>query len=226
MRSLTPGPLQIDPAWMTAALRRAGVVSAAEVVDLTSKPVGAGLVGDSYRFALTYDGVEPGAPASVIGKFPAADPDSRRSGSAHLLYLREVSFYRELAHTLAIHTPTAFFAEIDPKTDDFTLILQDMAPARQGDQLAGCSFDDARTVMAEAAALHAPRWGDPALETLDWLALRPAQQSSGIIEAPWNLSSSRWSKSSRRRSPAAGRTAPRRARCNTPISGWTTYCSR
>ena len=42
MRSLTPGPLQIDPAWMTAALRRAGVVSAAEVVDLTCKPVGAG----------------------------------------------------------------------------------------------------------------------------------------------------------------------------------------
>jgi len=80
------------------------------------------------------------APASVIGKFPAAVPDSRRAGSAHLLYLREVSFYRELAHTLAIHTPRPFVAEIDPETDDFILILEDLAPFRQVDQLAGCSL--------------------------------------------------------------------------------------
>ena len=76
-----------------------------KVVEMTCKPVGNGLVGDSYRFGLAYEEVEPDAPARVIGKFPAADPDSRRSGSAHLLYLREVSFYRELAHTLPIQTP-------------------------------------------------------------------------------------------------------------------------
>ena len=105
MNSLTPGPLQIDPEWMTGALRRADAIRVARVVDMTCKPVGNGLVGDSYRFGLTYQEVEPDAPASVIGKFPAADPDSRRAGSAHLLYLREVSFYRELAHTLPIQTP-------------------------------------------------------------------------------------------------------------------------
>jgi hypothetical protein len=105
MNSQTPGPLQIDPDWMTAALRRAGAIRESRVADMTCKPVGNGLVGDSYRFDLSYEGAEPNAPASVIGKFPAADPDSRRAGSAHLLYLREVSFYRELAHTLAIHTP-------------------------------------------------------------------------------------------------------------------------
>jgi hypothetical protein len=95
---------------------------------MTCKPVGNGLVGDSYRFDLTYEEAEPDAPASVIGKFPEADPDSRRAGSAHLLYLREVSFYRELAPTLAIHTPRPFVAEIDLETDDFILILEDVAP--------------------------------------------------------------------------------------------------
>ena len=105
MNSLTPGPLQIDPDWMTGALRRAGALRESRVADMTCKPVGNGLVGDSYRFDLTYEDAEPDAPASVIGKFPAADPDSRRAGSAHLLYLREVSFYRELAPTLAIHAP-------------------------------------------------------------------------------------------------------------------------
>ncbi len=136
MNFLTPGPLQIDPEWMTGALRRAGAIRGARVVDMTCKPVGNGLVGDSYRFGLTYQEVEPDAPASVIGKFPAADPDSRRAGSAHLLYLREVSFYRELA----------------------------------------------RTVLAEAAALHAPRWGDPALQSLDWLVARPARASAAVHE--------------------------------------------
>jgi Ecdysteroid kinase-like family len=182
MSCLTPGPLQIDPEWMTGALRRAGAICKAKVMDMTCKPVGNGLVGDSYRFGLIYDEDEPEAPASVIGKFPAADPDSRRSGSVHSLYLREVSFYRELAHTLAIHTPRPFLAEIDPETDDFVLILEDLAPFRQVDQLAGCSLEDAGIVMAEAAALHAPRWDDPALQSLDWLAGRPARASATVHE--------------------------------------------
>jgi hypothetical protein len=177
-----PCPRQIDPEWMTGALRRAGAIRKGRVVGMTCDPVGNGLVGDSYRFRLRYDEDEPDAPQSVIGKFPAADPDSRRSGSAHLLYLREVSFYRELAHTLPIHTPRPFVAEIDPDTDDFILILEDLAPFRQVDQLAFCSLDDARTALAEAAALHAPRWGDPSLQSLDWLAVRPAQLSASVTE--------------------------------------------
>src|ERR1700756_1063832 len=105
---LAPDPAKIDADWMTHALRRAGVLSEARVSRVARTPVGNGLVGDSYRFTLAYDHYEPSAPASVIGKFPAADPASRESGSAHLLYLREVSFYRELAHTLPIHTPRPF----------------------------------------------------------------------------------------------------------------------
>jgi hypothetical protein len=171
---LAPDPARIDPDWMTEALRRAGVLGDARVVALTRRAVGNGLVGDSYRFTLSYDREEPGAPGSVVGKFPAVDPASRRSGTELVLYLREVSFYRELARSVAIHTPRAFVAEIDPATDDFTLILEDLGPARQNDQLAGCSLADARTAMAEAAALHAPRWGDATLETLEWLAIRPA----------------------------------------------------
>jgi aminoglycoside phosphotransferase (APT) family kinase protein len=182
MNFLIPGPLQVDPEWMTRALRRAGAICQARVLDMTCDPVGNGLVGDSYRFGLTYEEDEHDAPASVIGKFPAANLDSRRSGSAHLLYLREVSFYRELAHILPIHTPRPFVAQIDPETDDFILILEDLAPFRQVDQLAGCSLEDARTVLAEAAALHAPRWGDPTLQSLHWLAARPARASAAVNE--------------------------------------------
>ena len=180
---LAPDPARIDPAWMTHALAAAGVIGDAKVTEVVRTPVGNGLVGDSFRFVLTYDRAAPTAPRSVVGKFPAADPASRKSGSDHLLYLREVSFYPELAATIAIHTPRALVAEIDPATDDFTLIFEDLGPARQGDQLAGCSIEDARVAMVEAAALHAPRWGDPALPVLDWLSVKPAERQPQIMAA-------------------------------------------
>ena len=54
MNFLAPDPLQIDPEWMTCALRGAGAIRGTKVVDMTCKPVGNGLVGDSYRFGLAY----------------------------------------------------------------------------------------------------------------------------------------------------------------------------
>ena len=169
---LQPDPARIDPPWMTRALRQAGVIGQARVETVVARPVGNGLVGDSFRFELAYDRDEPGAPASVVGKFPAKDPASRKSGSDHLLYLAEVSFYRQIAATVAITTPRALVAEIDRATDDFTLLFEDLGPARQGDQLAGCDLADAQVTMVEAAALHAPRWGDASLLALDWIALK------------------------------------------------------
>lgn len=164
----------IDPEWLTQVLRNAGDLPTGRVVDFDATAVGNGLVADSYRFILAYADAPPGAPASLVGKFPSHDPVSRKSGTDHQLYVREIAFYREMAATVAIRTPRVYAAQIDPRTDDFVLMLADLAPARQGDQLAGCSLVDAVTAMREAAALHAPRWGEAALEHLDWLAVRPA----------------------------------------------------
>lgn len=160
----------VDPAWMTAVLRASGALPTGSVTALDVKPVGNGLVGDSYRFTLTYDGAPASAPASVVGKFAAADPASRASGAAFNLYGREVGFYREVASTVGIITPKTHFAEIDPETSAFTLIFEDFGPARPGDQLTGCSIADARTALLEAAALHAPRWNDQSLKDIAWLA--------------------------------------------------------
>ena len=53
------------------------------------------------------------------------------------------------------------------------LLLEDLAPARQGDQLAGCSLEEADVAVDELVKLHAPRWGDPTLGELEWLVKRP-----------------------------------------------------
>ena len=164
----------IDPEWLTAVLHGSGDLPTGRVVDFEATAVGNGLVAECYCFALTYADAPPGAPATLVGKFPSHDPVSRKSGTDHQLYAREIAFYREMAATVAIRTPRPYAAIIDPCTDDFVLMLGDLAPARQGDQLAGCSIADAALAMREAAALHAPRWGEAALERIDWLAARPA----------------------------------------------------
>jgi hypothetical protein len=177
-------PQDVDAAWLTTALRRAGVLGQAKVASVTARAVGNGLVGDSFRFALTYEGDATGAPASVVGKFAAMDPASKASGVSLGLYAREVAFYRELAATVKISTPRAFVAEIDPASQDFVLLFEDLTPARQGDQLTGCSLEDAQTALTEAAALHGPRWGDPALLSLDWLGSRAAADAAVLGMLP------------------------------------------
>ncbi|MBP7816330.1 MAG: phosphotransferase [Phenylobacterium sp.] len=180
-------PYAVDAAWLTAALNRAGV--AAQVEGFTTQKVGDGMLGESVRYNLAYAAPAPGAPASVVGKFPSADPVSRATGGAIGLYLNEVRFYQEVAHTVDIRTPRPYVAAINTETHDFTLLLEDMGPARGGNQLVGCSLADAEVAMREAAALHGPRWADPKLGDVEFLnrpAIEPAAISAmfgGVITA-------------------------------------------
>ena len=170
-------PYGVDAAWLTAALNQAGI--AAKVEGFTTQKVGDGMLGESVRFNLAYAQPVEGAPASVVGKFPSADPVSRATGGAIGLYLNEVRFYQEIAHTVDVRTPRPYVAQIDTATSDFTLLLEDMGPARGGDQLTGCTLADAQLAMREAAALHGPRWADPTLAQVEFLN-RPMIDPVGI----------------------------------------------
>jgi hypothetical protein len=132
-------------------------------------PAGQGQVADCFRCRLYFDRVEPRAPGSVIVKLPARDPTSRESGVAHALYEREVRFYQQLAGVVGITTPRCRYAEIDAGSGMFALVLDDLAPAREADQLSGLSPDDASTALGQLAGLHAARWGDPRDFGLGWL---------------------------------------------------------
>jgi aminoglycoside phosphotransferase (APT) family kinase protein len=98
-----------------------------------------------------------------VGKFPSLDPLSRQTGVQLRNYAREIYFYRELAGRLPISRPRCYHAEIEGDGPQFALILEDMAPAQQGDQLAGCSPEVARAAVVELAKLHGPTWCDDTL---------------------------------------------------------------
>jgi len=162
-------PDDITSEWLTQVLRQAGLLDAAVVDSFTTRTVGTGQMGTSVRYTLRYDRPEVRAPHSVVCKFASADPTSRATGLALRAYEAEVSFYRDVAHSVDIRTPACYFADIDLASGEFVLVLEDLAPCEQGDQLAGCSVDHAALAMEELAKLHAPSWNSPRLAGLPWL---------------------------------------------------------
>jgi hypothetical protein len=80
-----------------------------------------------------------------------------------------VRFYQQLASDLPIRTPQAYYADLDVESASFVLLLEDLAPAQQGDQLRGCDAGQAQIALEELVKLHASRWGDPKLAEIVWL---------------------------------------------------------
>lgn len=149
----------LTPAWLSLALE--GHVD--EV--LSAEPVGTGQIGTCHRLTLTGEDV----PSTVLAKLPATDPAARDLLAG--AYRAEVRFYAEIAATVDVRVPTCHYAAMSPDTGDFTLLMQDLAPAGQGDQIAGCSVGQARDAVSNLAGLHGPRWCDPTLLDVEGLAL-------------------------------------------------------
>lgn len=180
MPAIVADPHRVTAAWLTEILHHRDYQ--AEVAAFTWQNIGTGQVGQNARFSLTYapgkDTDKDKGPETLVGKFASVDPTSRATGSAQNNYLKEVRFYQQLRSTLDIRTPEVLFTDIDIATDDFCLMMEDLAPAVQGDQLAGCSVEEAALALHEAAGLHAPRWADASLEALEWLGRQTAETAA------------------------------------------------
>lgn len=151
-----PVPLAEDltATWLTAAL-------GLQVDAVDAEIVGTGQMGSTHRLRLTGD---PALPATVLAKIPSEDAGTRMMMAG--AYLNEIRYYNELASTVDIKVPDCFYAAI---SDDgtFTLLMEDLAPAQVGEQIAGCSPEQALGAVVNLAGLHGPRWCDPALLAID-----------------------------------------------------------
>ncbi len=167
----------ITTTWLTDRLRAAG--HDADVRGFTAEQIGTGQIGKCVRYKLDLARADATTPHSLVGKFPSDDPISRATGVQLKNFIKEVSFYRELQPRLSIPTPRCYFADIDGEGPDFVLLLEDLAPARQGDQLEGCNIAVAEAAVNALVGLHAPSWCDASLRGIDWLA-EPSAASSEL----------------------------------------------
>jgi hypothetical protein len=167
-------PDELTPAWLSGALRAGGLD--ATVSDIATSTVGTGQMSSCYRLELRYSSGH--GPASVVAKLPSDDPRVREAGAS--TYATEVRFYRELAPTVAVRAPHCYCAVVADGGKRFVLLLEDLAPAEPGDQIAGCTHVQARDAVVNLAGLHGPRWCDESLRDIEGLAPFGADAAEGI----------------------------------------------
>ena len=160
-------PAQLTPAWFDAALGTGGNGgtgdAGAAVRRVTTEPVGTGQMASTLRAHLD---LADGTTRTVVVKYARSDVDSALAGMA---YAKEVAFYVELGERVAVRTPHCHYAAISEGLPRFVLVLEDMADAIQGDQIAGCAVDHAAAALVNLAGLHGPTWCDEGLADATWL---------------------------------------------------------
>ncbi len=150
--SLPQHPADLTASWLSAVLRTA--VSSVRV-----EPIGTGQTGATYRLTPVYP-CAVDLPSTFVVKLPSQDQNVRERVA--LGYRAEHIFYRDVAHTVSAPLPFVYYCAIDRDGADFVLLMADLSPANQGDQLAGCTPEQARLGVEALAGLHGPRWCDPA----------------------------------------------------------------
>jgi aminoglycoside/choline kinase family phosphotransferase len=158
----------LDAAWFTTTLRNAGKL--ADNVTVTSATLSAlsaadGMMSQVMRCTLTYDGLTD-APKTIVVKGATSDAHRRFIAQVGNMYLREVRFYQHLAAEAPVRIPGGIFADIDPETADFVLVLEDVGQLRSIDQVAGATADEAVRAIRCMAQWHAKWWGSPKLDAL------------------------------------------------------------
>ena len=168
---LPTGPQELSAEWITSALRETGTISDSAVTGFDYEIIGegVGVLGQLARVQLRYDSREEDAPASLVGKFPASVQENRDLANLFRFYEREVRFYERIAEEVELRTPKRYYSHFDEDTNDFVLLIEDMAPARCGNQVEGCSREAARATVLNLAPFHATWWDKVDTPHLDWI---------------------------------------------------------
>jgi len=170
------GPSGLTPEWLTAALHDAGHPEVA-VSDVAVEAIGTGQTGCSFRVSVNF-AEHTDLPSTFVAKLPADDPSVRQRVAGG--YRAEVAFYDTVAATVHVPLPRCYVSTISEDGQAFVLLLEDLSPARQGDQIAGCSPDHARAGAVALAGLHGPRWCDPSWHDFTATALQAADAKQAI----------------------------------------------
>ncbi|MBF4162242.1 phosphotransferase family protein [Nocardioides acrostichi] len=159
----------ITPAWASGLLGE-------DVTEVDVARVGTGQIGTAMRLRVH----TPGGWRSLLLKLPAADPGSRQMLAG--AYRTELLFYDRIARTVAVRVPRAHAARFDDQTGHFVLLLEDLAPLEQGDQIAGCTPERVLDAAVNLAGLHGPRWSDPSLLRLPGITRNDAEGAATLAE--------------------------------------------
>lgn len=180
--------------WLNEQLDDDATVGTITGLEREPMGMGVGILGEISRLHLSYaDGAS--GPATMIAKCQSAYPENIGLCQMMGFYVREVSFYQQLASTIDIRVPAPYVADMEPGGAPFVLVMEEVTDARMIDQIDGASLDDAKTVLDSVAALHARFWDNDDLYALDWLPPmnNDMYKGAGVLgEANWPAFEQNW----------------------------------
>ena len=149
MSSFPTSPEELSPQWLTDKLG----------YDVTSFHIealgeGGGLLGLVTRLHLHANE----GPNTLIAKFPTKTEGNRAVATIYDMYAREYRFYTQVAPNVPMRSPACYHAELNEQNSDFVLLLEDLQGFELGDQVKGCSVDQAHQVIQSIASLHRNTW--------------------------------------------------------------------
>ncbi len=166
--------------WLRESVRPDDAAAFANLISVSAERFaeGVGTATDMHRLHLGYASAAQPGPPTLVAKLPSSIPEVRQMARGWGQYEREILFYRCIAPGLTLRIPKAYVAEFDPETHRFLLLMEDLAFAASGNQIAGLPLEHARLALDEIAALHACWWNRPELAAIE-AVIQP------FGEGPW-----------------------------------------
>jgi Ecdysteroid kinase-like family len=149
-------PEDLTAEWLTSVLRQNGVDGVVAGFRTERFGEGAGMMSLLARIELEY--ASGSGPASVVVKMPSASDANRATAVAFHCYERETFFLRDIAPRTPARIPLVYHAAIAGE-EDFVVVMEDMRGYHIGDQVLGCTVEQARLGMPCIAQFHASFWG-------------------------------------------------------------------
>lgn len=161
MSTIPTSPADITAPWLREVLGRP--ITAVRAENLGE---GVGIMAEVTRLHLDHD--DDGSDTLIVKTVSPAEQnvDTART---YGFYVREVSFYQQVADRMELQVPACRHADMGPDGVPFVILLDEITDARHIDQLGGVALSDAERVVDEIAKLHATWWDSPALDELTWL---------------------------------------------------------
>lgn len=155
----------INAAWLTSVLKEKGLLKS-EVLNVGIESIGAGvgLMSELGRLTIDYADTEK-LPSSIVAKC-AAQNENREIAKILDYYHREANFYNYLSNDCPLTVPDSYFTAVDSDTYDCIFLMEDLGDHAPGDQLEGCTREEAEHSIKKIAEMHGKWWNKP--EAYPW----------------------------------------------------------
>ncbi len=156
----------INAEWLTSVLRGSVLdeSTSVEFWKATNIGEGIGFAGRIYRLTLEYD-APTDAPRSLIVKLATRNEKLKDLMIGRGMLFKEPRFYTELAPTINIDVPRAYYSAYDEAARELTIVLEDLGDLPNATD---ATLDECRTAIEGIAKVHAKWWNHPYVHS-SWL---------------------------------------------------------